>query len=436
MRVLLIWPTGMKGDDWMLFPLGLGYLRNAVPCDILDCSIENVDNEAIAERARGYDVVGITVWGFNTHNVRNIIDRIRARSSARIVVGGPSAGLVAADYALLGEAEEKFATLLAQFAAPTVEQVDAIPGLGVGTERAPEMPRVFSDNLDELGVIDYDALRLADYHRAGYKYWMYTLKDKFVTAPVMATRGCPYKCTFCAAPALQGTKLRKHSIEYVIDSIETLYFKHGVRQVSFLDDNLTLDARWAKKLCEAIIRFKHKHNIELSFSTSNGVRYKTLDLELLKLMRRAGWGEIVLAPESGSERTLIRMRKELDLDVVDEKVDLVHRAGLNAVAFFIVGYPGEMPDDLEQSRRYIMNSKFDRAIVNLFNPIPGTPIYDELLAAGEIKPKEIKINYRSAEALQYVTPGLTRDALRRFQLDVSEKTRFREMWLKDLPLAA
>jgi radical SAM superfamily enzyme YgiQ (UPF0313 family) len=436
MRVLLIWPSGMRGKDWMVFPLGLGYLRNSVPCDILDCSLEAVDNDGIAERARGYDVVGITVWGFNIQNVQDIINRIRTRSSAKIVVGGPSASLVKADYALLGEAEERFSELISRLAASPSGQVGSIPGLGIGTECAPEMPSVFSDNLDELGVVDYDALRLADYHSAGYKYWMYTLKDKFVTAPIMATRGCPYKCAFCAGPALQGSKLRKHSIEYVIATIETLYFKHGVRQISFLDDNLTLDARWAKRLCEAIIQFKQRNAIELTFATSNGVRYKTLDLELLKLMRQAGWGEIVLAPESGSERTLSRMRKDLDLDVVDEKVALVHQAGLNAVAFFIVGYPGETHSDLEQSRNYILNSKFDRAIVNLFNPIPGTPIYDELLKTGEIKPEEVKLNYRSVEALQYVTPDLTRDALRLFQQQVAERTKFREMWLKDLPLAA
>lgn len=436
MRALLVWPTGMKSDDWMLFPLALGYLRNAVDCDILDCSIEDIDNAEIARRCRGYDLVGITVWGFNVHNVQDIIDRIRACCDAKIVVGGPSAGLINADYALLGEAEEKFAALVAQLGAPPSAQLDAIPGLGIGADRAPKMPEVFSDDLDALGIVDYDALRLADYHRKGYKYWLYTLKDKFVTAPLMATRGCPYKCTFCAAPALQGIKLRKHSIAYVMDTIETLCFKHGVRQISFLDDNLTLDARWAKKLCEEIILFKERHNIELACATSNGVRYKTLDLELLKLMRRAGWGEIVLAPESGSVRTLTRMRKELDLDVVDEKVELVHRAGMNTVAFFIVGYPGETPEDLEESRKYILSSKFDRAIVNLFNPIPGTPIYFELLQAGEIEPQEIKINYRSVEALQYVTPGLTREALSRFQKEVSQKTNFREMWLKDLPQAA
>lgn len=436
MRVLLIWPTGMKGDDWMLFPLAFGYLRNAVACDILDCSIEKIGNAEVAQRARDYDLVGITVWGFNVYNVQDIIDRIRACSNARIVVGGPSAGLVKADYALLGEAEEKFATLFAGLGASEEELLDAIPVLGVGGQHAPKIPDVFSDDLDELGVVDYDALRLADYHRSGYKYWMYTLKDKFTTAPLMATRGCPYKCTFCAAPALQGIKLRKHSIDYIIGTIETLYFKHGVRQISFIDDNLTLDARWAKTLCEAIIRFKHWKNIDFVCTTSNGVRYRTLDLELLELMRRAGWGEVVLAPESGSERTLIRMRKDLDLDVVDEKVDLIHEAGMNAVAFFIAGYPGEEPEDLLKSRNYILNSKFDRAVVNLFNPIPGTPIYQELVEAGEIAPKEIKINYHSVEALQYVTPSLTRAALAQFLREVSPKTNFREMWLKDLPLAA
>jgi len=436
MRVILVWPAGMRGGDWMLFPLGYGFLRNAVPCDIVDSSLADLDNDRLAERCRGYDVVGISVWGINIAPVEDLIARIRANSDSIIIAGGPAAGQVDADYALVGEAETRFAALIAALASGDENALAAIEGLGIRGRVKALMPRTHTADLDSLGSVDYDALKLGAYIAHGYKYWMYSLKDKAPTGPIMATRGCPYHCNFCAGPKLQGTKLRKHSIGYILDAIETLYDKHGIRQISFLDDNLTLDARWAKELCEAIVALKQRRRMEFVCTTSNGVRYKTLDKELLLLMRRAGWGEIVLAPESGSLRTLERMCKQLDLDMISRKVDLIHQCGLNAVGFFMAGYPGEEPQDLDDTRDYIRNSRFDRAIVNLFNPIPGTPVYEELVASGEIQPRPVRLNYSRVEDLQYVTPGLSREKLAAFQADVEPKSRFREMWMKDLPAAA
>lgn len=435
MRVLLVWPPGMRGSDWMLFPLGFGFLRNAVPCDILDCSINPLGLTEIATRCQDYDVVGISVWGINISTVEALISEIRQHSNATILAGGPSASQVDADYALAGESEQRFAALIAALATGDQAALNAIDGLGIRNKRTATMPRSFVNDLDSLGPVDYGALQLNGYLEQGYKYWMYSLKDKAPTGPIMATRGCPYHCNFCAGPVLQGHKLRKHSIGYILDTIDVLYHRHGIRQISFLDDNLTLDARWAKELCEAIITFKETRRLNFVCTTSNGVRYKTLDRELLLLMRRAGWGEIVLAPESGSEYTLELMRKQLDLGVVAQKVDLIHECGLNAVGFFLAGYPGEGPDDLRKTRDYILNSRFDRALVNLFNPIPGTPIYEHLVATGEIKPSPIRLNYRNVEKLQYITPRLTQSDLSQFLRDVQPKTLFREMWIKDLPAA-
>ncbi len=431
-RILLIWPPGIAGADWMLFPLAFGFLRNHADCDILDCTLTPLSPLEIAQRASAYDLVGITVWGFNVRTVQHLTDLIHQHTNAKVVVGGPSAGLVKADYALLGEAEEKFGELAAQVLSGGNAADLSIQGLGINGKSQAKMPASFTGDLDELGLVDYGALGLGRYNAAGYKYWLYTLSDKFTTGPMMATRGCPYKCTFCAAPALQGVKLRKHSVDYVLATIEDLYFNHDVRQISFLDDNLTLDAAWAKDLCVSLIKLKEAKGMEFICSTSNGVRYKTLDDELLGLMRRAGWGEIVLAPESGSPRTLERMKKYVDLDVLEEKAALAKKNGLNTVGFFIIGYPGETPEDLEMTRAYIHQSGLTRTLVNWFNPIPGTPIYYDLVEAGEIDPEQIEINYGSIDKLDYLTPGLTKDDLRAFDAAVKSRSAFTDMKFADL----
>jgi radical SAM superfamily enzyme YgiQ (UPF0313 family) len=123
------------------------------------------------------------------------------------------------------------------------------------------------------------------------------------------------------------------------------------------------------------------------------------------------------------------MRKRMDLADVVRKIDMAHRQGLNIVGNFMCGYPGETPEDLELTKRYILDNAFDRCNVSIFNPIPGTPIHDELLAAGEIDATPRRIDYK---AIGYLTPGLTRDDLLGFIESVRPRTRFREMWIKDL----
>jgi len=102
---------------------------------------------------------------------------------------------------------------------------------------------------------------------------------------------------------------------------------------------------------------------------------------------------------------------------------------MNIVGNFMCGYPGETPEDLEQTRRFIVENDFDRCNVSIFNPIPGTPIHEELLASGEIDAVPRKIDYK---AIGYLTEGLTREDLLGFIEAVGDRTRFREKWIKDL----
>lgn len=436
MRILLVWPTGMKGTevtDHCVFPLGLGYVLNAVRAvegvevGILDGALDGLRPDQVAGRLDGVDVVAVSCWGFNLANVLDTIAAVRAHSNAVVVAGGPSAHLAGADHAVVGEGELAFAALLRALKADR-----RAPAAVAGVLRAGDpiaFPDCFSDDLDRFGLVDYAALRLDDYLAAGYKDWMYTLKDKFRAAPLMVTRGCPYSCGYCQGPLVMGHRLRRHSAAYVIETMTGLYERHGIRQFGILDDNFTFDVDFAKGVCEEILRFRERTGYRFAMTTVNGVRVGRLDEELLALMKRAGWNEIVISPESGSPRTLRRMRKRMDLADVVRKIDMAHRQGLNIVGNFMCGYPGETPEDLELTKRYILDNAFDRCNVSIFNPIPGTPIHDELLAAGEIDATPRRIDYK---AIGYLTPELTRDDLLGFIESVRPRTRFREMWIKDL----
>lgn len=439
MKITLIWPRGMKQADWAVFPLGLGYLKNCVECTILDCALEPLTDRQIIEAVAHEDIVGVSVWGFNIENARKTIELIKAHSNAVVVSGGPSAHLCPmADYVILGEGEIRFKSIIDSLSPEKKGLLESKSGKlegphGAAREHNPkdafDFPCTFHHNLDDFGLIDYDKLKLNQYIASGFKDWMYSLKDKFRAAPIMATRGCPYHCAYCQGPLIMGRKVRKHSIEYVTSTIEKLYLNHAIRQISFLDDNLTFDTQWAKKLCEAIISMKLKKGYRFNITTLNGVRVNRLDEELVILMKRAGWSEIVIAPESGSPDTLRRMGKTIDLADVERKVDLIHKHNMNVAAYFMAGYPGDTVKDLDLSRNYILNSGIDRAILNFFNPTPGTPIYEELLKQGKIDETCNLIDYKS---IGYVTEELTRDDLLKFRQALVDKTRFKEKWIKDL----
>jgi radical SAM superfamily enzyme YgiQ (UPF0313 family) len=432
MRVLLIWPTGMSGENYSIFPLALGYLKNSIKdnpsieCDIVDCALNNITPKKLIKKIFGYDLIGISAWGFNIKNVQDTIDLIKKNSDAIIVTGGSSAQLAKADYMILGEGEIAFKSFVNKLLEGDIENLTQIPGV-VEQGDIPRFPTRFHDNLDEFGLIDYEELQLDRYISSGYKYWMYSLKDKFKTASIIATRGCPYHCAHCMAPLVMGRKIRKHSIEYIIKTIEYLVQKHSIEQISFLDDNITFDMDYAKKLCEEIIRLKERKGYNFILTTSNGVRVDRIDEELIKLMKKAGWAEIVIAPESGSPDTLKRMRRNIDLADVYKKVELIHKHRMNAVGFFMYGYPGETKEDLNLTKEYILNSKFDRCIIHYFCPFPGTPIYEELLNKG--KSVMISVNYAS---IGYIPDALTKEDLHEFEKSVEEKTVFKEKWIKDL----
>lgn len=436
MKVLLVWPTGMRGaalTDHCVFPLGLGYVLNAaravpgVEVAVLDASLDRLGPADVAARLDGADVVAVSCWGFNLQNVHDTIAAVRAAGDAVVVAGGPSAHLAGADHSIVGEGELAFAALLGALR-DDLRAPAGVPGVQRPGEPV-AFPTCFTADLDTFGLVDYAALRLDDYLEAGYKDWMYTLKDKFRAAPLMVTRGCPYSCGYCQGPLVMGRRIRRHSPAYVIETMCGLHERHGIRQFGILDDNFTFDVDFAKSVCAEIIRLRERTGWRFAMTTVNGVRVGRLDDELLAMMKRAGWNEIVISPESGSPRTLRRMRKRMDLDDVVRKIGMVHRQGMTIVGNFMCGYPGETREDLELTRRFMVDNDFDRCNVSIFNPIPGTPIHEELLASGEIDGAPRKIDYK---AIGYLTPTLERGDLLGFIEAVRCRTQFRERWIRDL----
>ena len=200
-------------------------------------------------------------------------------------------------------------------------------------------------------------LQLPAYHNQGYYYGGKSAKESTErSAPIITSRGCPYHCNYCMGPTLNGRKIRRNSIDFIIQTIEFLYHDFGVKYLTIADDNFTFDPVWAEEVC---LRIAHLSMSDLTIGTPNGVRMSRLTPSLLYAMRNAGWKEITIAPESGSPRTLTAMQKKLDLSIVPKVVALCHAADLRVSAFFIIGYPNETLEDIKLTEEFIFAIDFD-----------------------------------------------------------------------------
>ena len=422
MKTLLVWPYNQHALDIPeTIPLGLGYLAANMPerheAVLLDATLDRLDPAEPELEARlvaeAPDVVGVSFWSSNARSVYATCEVVRrVLPEAKIVFGGPHATSYGkrevasgrCDYALAGDAEQTFPALLDALEKKDAAAIENIAGAvwrdATGAVRENSVDYV--PELDTLGNVDYGALRLDEYHEMGYGYrGKAVLNPHLKSAMMMATRGCPYRCTFCSAPFISGKPLRYHSADYVADTVANLYHEHDVRLVSLGDDQFTLNPDYAASVCNALIE---RDLTDLVMVTPNGVRIRPrMDEDFLRLMMRAGWQELTIAPESGSPRTLRLMQKDLNLDLVKPFVERCHNVGMKVKANFIIGYPGECPEDVELSARLIEEGNFDNISLCFFQPLPGTPIFDTLIARGAIPEDFVPARYSQ---LTYCPPTM------------------------------
>lgn len=415
MKILFIWPRGF--DTRYVMPLAFGYLisnldHNKHEIKIIDCSLRKLDSDtpALRKEISGFNpgLVGVSCWSTTYPEAVKILKIVKTVNEDVItVMGGVHATTYPdrtmehpeIDFLFRGEADLSFPVFLDKLLKenPNYEDVRGLTYRSNGSliKNPPER----RDNIDEIEWADYDAIDLEGYIDSGYR--LHTTIQR--NAPVWVTRGCPYRCTFCTAPLQNGKRVRTHSVEYMIRLVKHLYHEKNIRQISIIDDNFTFHTEYAKAFCRAIIALKLK---DLRFSTPNGIRVQRTDKELLHLMREAGWKSLIIAPESGSKKVLKKMRKDLDPDIVPEKVKDIREAGLKCSGFFIIGYPDETLEDIEATVNLIKKCRFNFFFLNNFQPLPGTPLYDELVKKGEIEDGLMPRNY--SDGVRAYTPEALR----------------------------
>lgn len=203
--------------------------------------------------------------------------------------------------------------------------------------------------------------------------------------PMLATRGCPYRCTFCSSPSMWGTNWFAREPRDVIDEIKYYLEQYGIEHVEFYDLTAVVDRRWILDFT----RLLSAERLPLTWRLPSGTRSEALDEEVLHAMVASGCEAIVYAPESGSPRTLARVKKRVKPERMLTSMRAAVRAGMHVRGHFIMGMPGQSPSEVAETFLFIAKMAWTGVHdVNsyFFYPYPGSEMYRHLVAQGRIDP--------------------------------------------------
>lgn len=433
MKVLLVKPISTKATN--ITPcLGLGYLATAIRKNhrvkYLDCVKEKLSFEQFEQRLKELqpDVLGIQFFTCDHSSVLRMAS-LAKQLGCTVIVGGPHPSGIpqealshdCIDYGFQGEAELGFPLLLEALEKKGYSTFQSIPGLIYKEKNDIKInPVRFMETFDELPA--WDLIRPDNYPLAPHGSFC-----KAKSAPIMVTRGCPFQCQYCAGKRSTGARLRKRPIENVITEIKMLHDQYGIKEIHIEDDNFTLDGEYAKEVCRAILKLDFK----LHLACPNGVRLETLDEELLKLMEQAGFYSFAIGIESGNDRVLKKMGRHVTAEKMKAQIELIARVTkIRMTGFCMMGYPSETLAEMEDTATFTRTLPIHRVQYGNFHPLPGTPIFDELVREGEIDVSKIVWDRYQDNTISYSPKGVTPQQLKEEMSKAFKKFYFRPriMW--------
>lgn len=197
-------------------------------------------------------------------------------------------------------------------------------------------------------------------------------REKYCSADfghIMSSRGCPYNCVFCSSNKIWSRKVRYRSPEDILEEIKEVKEKFGTRVFRFNDDIFTLDRERVFKICDLII----EEDLDIEWYCD--ARVDTLSSSLLQRMKRAGCTKINMGVESGNPEILNRTKKGITLAQARKAIRETKKVGIESLAYFMVGLPGEGKREILDTVRFMEETKPDHVCWSVATPYPGTDLY-------------------------------------------------------------
>lgn len=419
MKVLLIQPK--YNTQLVTPPLGLGYLASALreaghEAVIEDCILTKATpSEALSKH--NPDLVCVSAMTVFYSSALDYIKEAKKKGLTTIIGGNHVTALPLdtiknpyIDFGVIGEGEKTLIELI-----NSIEKRKEVKNVkGICYNNNLTQPREFIKSLDDISPPAWDLINPKKYPPAYHG----SVSKRHPVAPIISSRGCPFNCYFCSSIGTWKRSIRFRSPEKLVDEIEMLVTDFGVREFHFEDDNLTMNRSHAMGVCDEII----KRKLDITWACPNGVRIDKLDRELLSKMKKSGCHMLSFGIESGSQKILDKMNKNLDLRIVPDMVRLVKEIGIDANGFFIIGLPGDTEETIRQTIEFSKRVPFDRALFGTFVPLPGSMAFEEWAKDKKIS----ELNWGNFDMFHFIsTGGLSEEELVRLQ-----KNAFREFYFR------
>lgn len=377
MKVLLINPR--QDTKYPQPPLGLAMLaavleKNGHVVKILDLTALELSENAVPQTIHNEKpkIVGITAMTPTINSAISVARKVKESGSNILnVLGGAHASILpeetlkknpAIDMIVRGEGEKTMLELVETIEG-NASDLGTVLGLTYRTKSG------VKSNPSRPPISDLDTLPFPAFHL--FPRGKYRLHPPFgrrsPAMPIMVSRGCPYNCIFCSKSVF-GHKYRNNSPVYVVNQIQLLIEKFGVKEIKFYDDVFTLDRKWVIEICAEL----KSRNIVVPWTCET--RVNLVDDELLSIMRAAGCYMIAYGVESGDEGILKDLSKNITLAQIVNAFNLTHKAKIDTVGYFMLGSPNETPETIKRTIEFAKRLNPDFVQFSLATPYPGTEL--------------------------------------------------------------
>lgn len=416
--ITLINPPGFKSFSGLQThapnpPIGLAYIAGALkaaglPYHVVDAAGEALDkirrypkredfmvqglfpDEVVQRVPAETRIIGVTclfssLWPIT----RDVAAHLRRRFPHALFVLGGEHGTAVPEHVLatsefdvvvLGEGEETAVELFR--AALEDRSFRDIPGIAF-LENGKLIHKGLSPRkkqVDEIPLPDWDSFPIEAYISTDQMNGL----NMGRAMPLLATRGCPYQCTFCSSPSMWTQRYVPRNPEAVVNEIELYVGKYRASNIDFQDLTAIVNRRWAIEFSRQVV----ERGLNITWQMPSGTRSEVFDAEVADWLYRSGCRALSFAPESGSPEMLEKIKKEVNLDRMLEAMKTTVRRGFNLSCFIVIGFPEETRETLRQTVRLIRKMALlgvDEVSVAKFVPYPGSELFRRLHSERKIE---------------------------------------------------
>jgi radical SAM superfamily enzyme YgiQ (UPF0313 family) len=379
-EVVLINPPLSNGDvteklNICTPPLGLAYIasylrEHGYKVTIVDTQVDPLSQDTLARTVQNANLIGITSSAPTYHAALVLANKVKHLcKEAVVVMGGPQATYLdsdcltrsRADAVVRGEGEITMLEITDALAHSGLPQaLDDVDGITYRSNGGivKNQDRSLFKHLDEFPFPARDLLPMNKYRPPK-------------STGVISSRGCPFKCIFCASSKLNGKKFRPRSAYDVFLEVSELV-QQGYKHISMLDDNFVLDKNRVFEFADLV----EKNQVKFDWSCT--ARVDLIDDELLTRLHEVGCSGLFFGVESASDETLEIIKKGFTTDQVVEAFDTLKSHPFATTASFMIGLPGDDAEKVKETIDFAKALNPDFAMFSITTPYPGTELYENI----------------------------------------------------------